>query len=204
MHFNTSGARLALALAGLGALALGGVREAAASPAVVRFVDTTTEGENTRFHYELELTANEFFRTGDFFTIYDFSNIVSVTAAPNFDFTIQNLGVTPDNVTPDDAAGVSNVTFTNTGGTIGTGGAEVIPGFSILSSSNVQRLDFYTAQSGQDVPDFGVQTVSSIGQGVVVAGAPQEVIPEPGTLALAATGLLPLAGAVARKRRRSA
>jgi len=29
------------------------------------------------------------------------------------------------------------------------------------------------------------------------------VIPEPGTLALAATGLLPLAGAVLRKRRRS-
>ncbi len=197
MHFKNSGVNLALALAGVGILALGGVREAAASPAVVTFLGTTAEGMNTRFNYQLELTDGEFLRTDDFFTLYDFSNIISAEGPAGFTTSIQNLGFTPAFTLPGDAAGITNVTFRNTGGQIGNAGKpDIFTGFSVLASSSNIVYDFYTAQSGQTINGV-VTTVGTVGQGIAVAG---NAVPEPGTMSLIGMGALGALGLVRRRK----
>ena len=192
----------ATALCGLGLLTLG-IKEASASPLIVRFLGTTAEGANTRFNYRLEFTQGEFFRTNDYFTIYDFDGFVSASAgtlAANFNVTTQNLGVTPPDVLTNDNAGITNVTFRYTGAAIlgNMDAANRFDEFSIVSRYNAFAIDDYTGFSTQvnNVP-LGETKVETVGRNAIVVAA----IPEPGTMALLAPALL---GGLAVIRRRKA
>jgi len=67
--------------------------------------------------------------------------------------------------------------------------------FTVVANTGV-RINSITLSSTTGFNDLRQVRISGVQGG--------QVIPEPGTLALAGTGLLPLAGAVLRKRRRSA
>ena len=87
------------------------------------------------------------------------------------------------------AAGSTTVTGTNQGGSF--------PGGTLTFSSATPFTSFTLAAlapAGERVPEFAIDNLT------VTA---QQVVPEPGTLALAGMGLLPLAGAVVRKRRKA-
>jgi len=71
--------------------------------------------------------------------------------------------------------------------------------YGLNIAGNFLRIDPATASTTL----LGDTNQFWLGLAAVGPAAPGGVIPEPGTLALVATGLLPLAGAVVRKRRRS-
>src|SRR5438270_1917116 len=97
-------------------------------------------GGQFRWDYSVSVSATETVNTGDFFTIYDFNQIQSVTPAAGWSFSIQNTGITPGNVIPTDNPAITNVTFTYTAAPpIPGGGTTSTPlgVFSVVGLTNV-------------------------------------------------------------------
>jgi hypothetical protein len=142
----------------------------------------------------------------NFFTVYDFAGYVSGSASALANFTIseQNTGITPVGTAPTDDPTKLNVTYTYTGPNVDN------PGFNGLLLGQISLESTVTtfgpagltfAGASQDSTFPARQIRNNLGQGV--GPIPQQVIPEPASVALVGLGLpmLVLAGRRLHRKR---
>ncbi len=187
----------------LGLVALGGLLTAADARAGLLpiSVSVAPEAGNFRWTYAIVLPTDSQLQAGDYFTIYDFGGLVpdSVVAPDGWSVVVANTGTTPPRLTPDDHAGLPNMTFTYTGPTITTGQTG-LGNFWATSTFQAATDSFLTARThrtSDGAPDSNITEV------VVPVPVAPPAVPEPATLALAALGL-PLAALVRRRGTRAA
>lgn len=96
------------------------VSATAASASVIPVLDNASPvdlGNGTfAYTYSATLASQAALATGNYFTLYDFGDFVSVSATPaNWSFTTANVGLTPADTLPEDDAAITNITFTYNG-----------------------------------------------------------------------------------------
>jgi len=137
-----------------------------------------------------------------FFTIYDFSGYLagSCSAPTGWVCTAQNLGFTPDDVTPTDNANIVNLTWAYTSGPIilGQPSGVDLGMFSAKSIYGTPTLVSYTARG---IANLGPQ-LGTIADNVGNTQGPRAIVPEPASLFLFGTGIAGLAGMLKKKLRR--
>jgi hypothetical protein len=154
-----------------------------------------------QYDYHPFVTETQRVETGDYFTIYDFPGLVTALAPPNWDISIQNLGLTPL-VIPNDSAALPNVTFTRTGGTI-VGGPTPLGIFSLVSTwTNPVFQPRNWAGAGTSIAS-GL-TNANLNHVKVPNTAPAPApVPEPGSMALLGLGATSLLGRLRRRFRKA-
>jgi hypothetical protein len=124
---------------------------------------------------------------GSFLTIFDFGGYVvgSCTGPAGWTCTAQNVGFTPDDVTPVDKSWITNLTWTYTSGP------------TILGQPDGKDLGIFTAKSIYGEPtlvSYAARAVKNTGfsSGTIAdnVGNTQGPIPEPASLALAGVALV--------------
>jgi len=187
-----------------------GMMVAAASQAsadiVAEYVSRTAEGANTRFTYTAFVTVTQRVETGDYFTIYDIPGFAGGVMFPaNWTFSTQNVGVTPADVNGAafDDPSVTNITFQYTGAQTIPGGPTNLGTFSFLSTNSGLGVDRYVGRGTNNTDDPGLNGTKNGNIGNINVPAPAAAVPEPGSLALALPGLLPMAGLLFRRRKSS-
>jgi len=159
-------------------------------------VTITPDGGNYRWTYAIVLPTDTQLRAGDFFTIYDFAGLTTTSNVQpdGWKFSQANVGPTPTGVTPTDDPTLPNLTWTYTGPTINSGQIG-LGNFWADSAYGTSTDSSFTAKT-QRTADGKVD--ANITSTVVPVPSPN-LVPEPGTLALAGIGL-PLLGLFRRRR----
>jgi len=175
----------------------------ASADIIAEFQNRTTEGANTRFSYQADVTVDQRVEAGDYFTIYDIPGFAGGVVMPaNWTFSTQNVGVTPGNVLPNDNPNLVNITFTYLNGPI-VGGPTNLGIFSFLSTESGLGVDQFVGRGTNNTDDPFLNGTKNGNIGNIVVPAPAQAVPEPGSLALALPGLLPMAGLLLRRRKSS-
>jgi hypothetical protein len=147
------------------------------------------------WQYDAQLTQQQFLKSGDFFTIFDFNGYVpgSATAPINWVFSSANIGVLPAGLTIPDNASIRNLTWQYTGPTTGNGPTD-LGLFTAKSIFSDLGTGMYGAQGHKwskigtyVLPDHGSLTMN---KGPITTPAP--VVPEPCSMALLGLGAAPL------------
>ena len=157
------------------------------------FEGTAPGDVGTLWNYSVSVTVEQNANTGDYFTIYDFGNIIpaSNTQPAGWTLTTSFLGVTPAQIIPPDDPSVLNLTWTYSGPTIfGTSpaGQDIGPFQVEVAGQQTQTKNSFFAAQGTlaEGPEAGSK-VGNVGLIVVP-------VPEPSAIALmvgaAALGLL--------------
>jgi PEP-CTERM motif len=167
----------------------------------------TPSGGNSIITYTINIPAEVNLESGDFFTIYDFGNIIpsSNTQPADWTFSTNLIGQNPAQTAAPDNASILNLTWTYTGPTI-TGASPAppqnigpftvtIPGASLDVPLPTQR-GFFAGQSTKAQDPTGSKS-NNVGMVAVPIA-----VPEPSTLALilGAGGLGVFGRAVSRRR----
>ncbi len=125
---------------------------------------TPAEGSNFRWNYATNVTVDQMVTTGDYFTIYDFGNLIpnSNMQPAGWAFSSSLLGVTPSTLAPNDDPNVLNLTWTYTG-TTPINGSALLGLFSVLSSTNQLRSDDFAGHATRsNGPNIGTK-IDNIG-----------------------------------------
>jgi hypothetical protein len=174
----------------------------------------TAVGTDCRYDYSVLIEAGYQVMEGDFFTIYDFNDIVELapgtfavgTDAPATDWTasVNLIGPTAP-VAPGrtDDPKVHNITYTYTGSGINTGpiqggGSMILSGFWAVSSSNELAVTHFSAGDNRLNPPGASANGSTVFG--PASGGNDTVVPEPMSMALLGGGLSVLGLLRFRKR----
>ncbi|MBA2585696.1 MAG: hypothetical protein H0U99_04355 [Chthoniobacterales bacterium] len=125
-------------------------------------------GSNFTWSYNANVTGDEKVTTGDFFTIYDFGSIISVTNTQpaGWTFSSQNLGITPPSLVGaaglTDNGAVLNLSWAYSGPTII--GPQALGVFSVQTTVNSTRISQFTAEATRSTgPEVGSK-IDNIGE----------------------------------------
>ena len=159
-------------------------------------VGMTTEGDNHRYTYTVQLQSGSVLKAGDYFTIFDFAGMVgdTNTQPAGFKFSTVVTGPAPAHVHPNDDAMTANATWTYKGSE--TIGPSNLGEFSLVSRYGITTNDSFTAQTHRE---DGLLNSNVTDTNVPVPTCYQHV-PEPSTLLMVIAGL-PLAIGLRRLRR---
>lgn len=147
-------------LVGMGAAALTGTAQADIIPS---FQGVTNLGGGVyQFDYTADVTVNQRLETGDYFTIYDFADVLGAVAPIDWTWSVQNLGLTPGKVLPDDDAALPNVTFVYLGATPIIGPSP-LGEFGVKTSYQAIRIDEF-AGLGTRNPGPSSSKIANIGE----------------------------------------
>lgn len=159
----------------------------------------TPTGSNFQWNYSTNVTVDQQIQAGDFFTIYDFGNIVpnSNTQPAGWTFSSALLGLTPPTVLPLDDANVFNLIWTYSGATPISGQA-LLGIFSALATTDQLRSDDFAARATSISGPFAGTKIDNIG----TIGVP---VPEMSALApiigICGLGMIGFCGSIMRRRR---
>lgn len=158
----------------------------------------TPEGSNFRWSYTANVTDDQAVQTGDFFTIYDFGNLIvgSNQQPPDWSFTSLLIGVTPPTVLPQDNRNVFNLTWTYIGTAPITGPA-FLGTFSALSSTDQRRVDFFASRATRSTGPLTGTKIDNIGLAQVPVPEMSALSPIIGLCGLGALGYF---GSLFRRR----
>jgi hypothetical protein len=162
-----------LILAAVSALSL------AARADIIPTLDSVTGSSPTfTWNYSANVTVDQTVRTGDFFTIYDFSSIMPTTTnqPSGWTFSTALVGPTAPLTSPTDNPNLWNLTWTYTASTPITGSA-ALGTFSAVTNTNQLKTGQFTAQATRNSgPETGTK-VSNIGNVTVPVPEPSAVFP---------------------------
>jgi len=164
---------------------------------------------NFLWTYQVDLTDNSRLEEGgedQFFTIYDFNGYIagSIQAAPGWSGSTQLTGRDPSGLGapgapyPADDPTTVNLVFTWDGGAPVTGPQD-LGIFSARSTLSLEKLASYQGQSTNNTGGMADGTLMGNRGQVETPTGQEDVIPEPGTMALLGSALLGLG--VLRHRR---
>lgn len=199
-HLSLVGTAAAIGLVALSSAAKADILPSTAGPTV------TANGNGTfTWTYEVFVTGAQTVNPGNSFTFYDFQGFTGQATATNGQFTPTTTLVSPapvitpfGAVTPNDSAGIPNITFTFSGATpiVGQG----INGTSLGTFSLVSTL----GGPGVRNPFLGRGTDTD--SGLLNANITNYIapVPEPGEYAVAGIFGAGLIGLMVRARRRTA
>lgn len=166
------------------------------------FLSTSSTATSTLWNYSINVTSLQEAHVGDFFTIYDFGNIIpnSNSQPANWTFSTSLLGNTPAQINAPDDPTILNLTWTYNGPVIPTETLGIGPfQVAIDGPGRTQFRNSYF--SGQGHLASGPNTGTVVGN--IAPIVVPTLVPEPSTLALivAMGGLGFFSRAVARRRR---
>ncbi len=168
----------------------------------VNFDSTSSTATSTLWNYTINVTSQQEVRPGNFFTIYDFGDIIpaSNVQPTGWTFATSPLGATPDKINAPDSVTLMNLTWTYNGPVIPTETLGLGP-FQV-AIAGAGRTDFRSSYfSGQGTLISGPNAGTPIGNiaFIVVPTA----VPEPASIALflGTAGLGLLGSALARRRK---
>lgn len=166
-----------------------GLLSASGTQAQAGFVPVLTSSAGTIFNYSLNFSTNgttETLQSGDFVTLYDVGGLTAAsqfTAIPNFNITVQPIGITPGGnlVIPNDDAGINNVTFTY------NGGAGIVASDQTFNTVLTANAGFTSTQVRNYTSTDTIQVPGDNNQiGLVLV--PANAVPEPASVAMLGMG----------------
>jgi hypothetical protein len=168
----------------------------------VNFGSTSSTDTTTLWNYTINVTSLQEARPGDFFTIYDFGNIIpnSNMQPANWTFSTSLVGPTPAKVNAPDDPTILNLTWTYHGPVIPTETYNIGP-FQV-GIAGAQRTGFRNSYfAGQGTMSTGPNAGTTIGN--IAPIVVPTVVPEPSTwaLILGAGGLGVFGRALVRRRK---
>lgn len=160
-----------------------------------------------RFTYDATLASDQALATGSYFTLYDIVGFTGFGAiADGFTASSQLLGLTPDNVLPNDDAALTNVSFVYSGPTLNFDEPifeRQLGTFEILSTTGVFGFDDFTSEALRNSGPSRGSLVATIGTDAISIpgdGNPNLAVPEPESWALMLLGF-GFVGASMRRRK---
>jgi len=169
----------------------------------VNWLSTVPGATTTIWSYTINVTSSQIVQSGNFFTIYDFGNIVpnSDHAPAGWTLSTSFTGPTPNKVLPPDDPSILNLTWTYSGPTIPTETYNLGP-FSV-EVDGIQTEFRHTYFTGAGTMSVGPEAGSIIGN-IAPIVVPNGAVPEPSSLALiAAAGVFGFAVRTAARRRKN-
>ena len=159
---------------------------------IIPTLDSVSNNGNGTFtwNYDARVTLDQKVMTGDFFTIYDFGNIVpgSNTQPAGWTFSSSLVGTTPALVNPTDNPALLNLTWTYAGATTIVGPAD-LGIFSIQTTTSGSRTGQFAAEATRSTgPQVGTK-IDNIGSVTVPVPEMSALAPMLGICGLGVAGI---------------
>lgn len=151
---------------------------------------TPSGGGDFTWNYSATVTNDQTLTTGNYFTIYDFSNIAPTTIVTpaNWSYTTQTIGVTPGLTNPPDSAAFFNITFTYNGPNA-VAGPQDLGTFSINTNTNQTMNGYFAAEARRSSGPNAGSPIDNVGHLAVPVPEMSALAPLAGFCGIGAIGL---------------